>query len=45
LVVKVMGQALELAPPLIIQKSDIDEGLKILDECITEEEKAMSLKS
>jgi adenosylmethionine-8-amino-7-oxononanoate aminotransferase len=45
LVVKVMGQALEFAPPLIIQKSDIDEGLKILDECITEEEKAMSLKS
>jgi adenosylmethionine-8-amino-7-oxononanoate aminotransferase len=45
LVVKVMGQALEFAPPLIIQKSDIDEGLKILDECITEEEEAMSLKS
>jgi len=45
LVVKVMGQALEFAPPLVIQKSDIDEGLKILDECITEEEKAMSLKS
>jgi len=45
LVVKVMGQALEFAPPLIIQKSDIDEGLKILNECITEEEKAMSLKS
>jgi adenosylmethionine-8-amino-7-oxononanoate aminotransferase len=45
LVVKMMGQALEFAPPLIIQKSDIDEGLKILNECITEEEKAMSLKS
>jgi 4-aminobutyrate--pyruvate transaminase len=45
LVVKVMGQALELAPPLIIQKSDIDEGLKILDECITEEEKATGVKS
>jgi len=45
LVIKIMGQALEFAPPLIIQKSDIDEGLKILNECITEEEKAMSLKS
>jgi adenosylmethionine-8-amino-7-oxononanoate aminotransferase len=45
LVVKVMGQALEFAPPLIIQKSDIDEGLKILDECITEEEKATGVKS
>ena len=45
LVVKMMGQALEFAPPLIIQKSEVEEGIKILDECITEEEKAMSLKS
>jgi len=45
LVVKMMGQALEFAPPLIIQKSEIEEAIKILDECTTEEEKAMSLKS
>jgi len=45
LVVKMMGQALEFAPPLIIQKSEVEEGIKILNECITEEEKSMSLKS
>jgi adenosylmethionine-8-amino-7-oxononanoate aminotransferase len=45
LVVKMMGQALEFAPPLIIQKSEVEEAIKILNECITEEEKAMSLKS
>jgi 4-aminobutyrate aminotransferase-like enzyme len=36
-----MGQALEFAPPLIIQKEEIDEATEILDECITEEEKGM----
>jgi len=45
LVVKMMGQALEFAPPLIIQKSEVEEAIKILNECITEEEKTMSLKS
>lgn len=41
--VKTMGMALELAPPLIITKDEIDEVLPILDACITEEEKAMGL--
>jgi len=41
LIIKTMGQALEFAPPLIIQKEKIDEAIKILDECITEEEKEM----
>lgn len=44
LVIKMMGQALEFAPPLIIQKDEIVEGIRILDECIKEEEKAMGLK-
>jgi len=43
LVTKFMGSALEFAPPLIIQKADIEEGVKILDLCITEEEKEMEL--
>ena len=43
LIIKTMGQAIELAPPLIIGKEDIDEAIKILDLCITEEEKEMSL--
>jgi adenosylmethionine-8-amino-7-oxononanoate aminotransferase len=43
LIVKTMGQALEFAPPLIIQKEEIDEAIKILDECVTEEEKEMGL--
>jgi 4-aminobutyrate aminotransferase-like enzyme len=38
-----MGQALEFAPPLIIGKEEINEAIKILDECITEEEKEMGL--
>jgi len=38
-----MGQAMEFAPPLIIQKEEIDAAIKILDECITEEEKEMNL--
>jgi adenosylmethionine-8-amino-7-oxononanoate aminotransferase len=43
LIIKTMGQALEFAPPLIIQKAEIDEALEIIDECITEEEKDMGL--
>ena len=43
LIIKMMGQALEFAPPLTIQKEDIDEAIKILGECITEEEKDMGL--
>lgn len=43
LIIKTMGHALELAPPLIIQKEEIDLAVKILDECITDEEKAMGV--
>lgn len=41
--VKTMGMALELAPPLIISRDEIDEVILILDTCISEEEKAMGL--
>jgi adenosylmethionine-8-amino-7-oxononanoate aminotransferase len=41
LIIKTMGHALEFAPPLIIQKEEIDEAVKILDECLTEEEREM----
>jgi 4-aminobutyrate aminotransferase-like enzyme len=34
-----MGHALEFAPPLIIQKAEIDEALDILDRCIAMETK------
>jgi putrescine aminotransferase len=43
LIIKLMGPALEFAPPLIIQKEEIDWALKILNQVITEEEKAMGL--
>jgi putrescine aminotransferase len=43
LLVKTMGAALEIAPPLIITKEDIDEALKVIDQCIAEEEKAMGI--
>jgi adenosylmethionine-8-amino-7-oxononanoate aminotransferase len=41
LIIKTMGQALEFAPPLIIRRGEIDEAIRILDECITEEEKEL----
>jgi adenosylmethionine-8-amino-7-oxononanoate aminotransferase len=43
LIIKTMGQALEFAPPLTIQRGEIDEAVKILDRCITEEERDMGL--
>ena len=43
LIIKLMGMALEFAPPLIIQKEEIDWAVKVLDQVITEEEKAMGL--
>jgi putrescine---pyruvate transaminase len=43
LLIRFMGQALEFAPPLIIQKEEIDEAIKLIDQCITEEEKEMAL--
>ena len=42
-IIKFMGPALEFAPPLIIQKEEIDEAVKILDQCISEEEKDLGL--
>jgi len=43
LIIKLMGQALELAPPLVITKEEIDRGVKILHECVAEEAKDMGL--
>ena len=40
---KTMGAALEIAPPLIITKEDIDEALTVLDRCISEEVKEMGV--
>ena len=36
-------QAFELAPALTIQKEEIDEALRILEECVSEEEKEMGI--
>ncbi|MGD9045834.1 MAG: aspartate aminotransferase family protein [Desulfobacterales bacterium] len=36
-------QALEFAPALTIQKEEIDEAIKILEACISEEEKEMGI--
>ena len=43
LLVKTMGAALEIAPPLIINKEDIDLTVEILDLCISEEENEMGM--
>lgn len=43
LMVKQMGQALELAPPLVIERGEIDEGVRILHTCIAEQAKDMGL--
>ena len=43
LIIKFMSMALEFAPPLVITKADIDEAVRIVDRCITEEEKGMGL--
>jgi 4-aminobutyrate aminotransferase-like enzyme len=42
-ITKTMGLALEFAPPLTIQKDEIDFALKVLTECIIEEEEALGL--
>jgi 4-aminobutyrate aminotransferase-like enzyme len=36
-------QAFEFAPALTIEKEEIDEALKIIEECIVEEEKEMGV--
>ncbi len=41
--VKTMGMALEIAPPLVITREEIDEALTVLRACITAEEKEMGL--
>jgi adenosylmethionine-8-amino-7-oxononanoate aminotransferase len=43
LILKFMGPALEFAPPLTISREEIDQGLRILEEVITEEERDMGL--
>ncbi len=43
LIIKSMGCALEFAPPLIITKAEIDEALKVIDQCIAMEEKEMGI--
>ncbi|HYB20552.1 MAG TPA: aspartate aminotransferase family protein, partial [Thermodesulfobacteriota bacterium] len=43
LIIKFMGPALEFAPPLIIQREEIDEAVRILDQCISQEEKDLGL--
>ena len=45
IIMKMMGMALEFAPPLIIEKSHIDEVIRILDQCISEEERYMGRTS
>ena len=44
-ITKTMGLALEFAPPLTIQKDEIDFALRVVEECITEEEKALGLRN
>jgi len=40
---KVQGPGLEFAPPLTISRDHIDEGIKVIDECLLEEERDMGL--
>ena len=42
-ITKTMGHALEFAPPLTIAKEEIDFALKVVGECIAEQEKALGL--
>jgi putrescine aminotransferase len=43
ILVKIMGAALEIAPPLIVEKEHIDLTVEVLDQCIAEEEMEMGL--
>ncbi len=38
-------QALEFAPPLTIQKEEIDTAVKIIEECISEKEREICQRS
>jgi adenosylmethionine-8-amino-7-oxononanoate aminotransferase len=42
-ILKFMGAALEFAPPLTINREEIDEGIELIDECLDEEERDMGL--
>ncbi len=44
LIIKTVAQALDFAPALTITKGDIDEGVKIIEACIEEEEKELGLR-
>ena len=44
MIIKAMHMALEFAPPLVIGKADLDEAIRILDRCLTEEERTMVLR-
>jgi adenosylmethionine-8-amino-7-oxononanoate aminotransferase len=41
--IKAMGSAIELAPPYIITKEEIDKFMDVFVQCLTDEEKAMGL--
>lgn len=40
---KFMGPALEFAPPLTISREQIDEGIKVIEECLAEETRRLGL--
>ncbi|HTX52990.1 MAG TPA: aspartate aminotransferase family protein [Candidatus Baltobacteraceae bacterium] len=42
-IIKYMSSALEFAPPLVIERSDLDAALAVLDRCLGEEEKLLGL--
>ena len=44
LIIKDMGSTIEPAPPLIIWREEIGEGIKIIDVCLTKEEWGIGLK-
>ena len=43
LIIKFMGHAVELAPPLVITRDEIHKGVEILHKCIAEEAKEAPL--
>ena len=43
LIIKAMNTALEFAPPLVIGKADIDEAVRTLDGCLSDEVKALGM--
>ena len=42
-IIKFMGMALEIAPPLTIGRDDIDRGVAVLRQCLWEEARDMGL--